>query len=100
MEKIKRFLKEIFKTKISENVYLKYINYSTNLIIRERYVNFEYILGDNLHNLKERICEKLNVEEEIIKFKILVKRYNYIFDYNPEKNVQFENYDLIILEAY
>jgi hypothetical protein len=100
MEKIKGFLTEIFKTKISEQIYLKYINYSTNLIVSERFVNFEYIIGDTLKIMKERICEKLNIDDEIIEYKILIKRYNKIFEYNAEKNMQFEKYDLIILEAY
>jgi hypothetical protein len=100
MEKIKNFLTELFKQKISNYVYLTYINYKTEQTKPDKYICFEYFVEDSREMIKNRIIEYLNIEEDVYDYKIFIKRRNYLMEYKSEGNLQLEMYDMIILESY
>ena len=100
MERIKNFLTEIFKKKISNYVYLTYINYKTEQTIPDKYICFEYFVEDSREMMKKRIVEYLNIEDDIFNYKIFVKRRNNLMEYKSEGSFQLEMYDMIILESY
>jgi hypothetical protein len=98
MEIIRRFIKKIFREKLSEYVYLSYIDFKSQ-IKKEKFVNFAYYREELRDIIKDRIKNILFIEENFDDYKIYVKRNNISEEYKDESPIILEKYDELILQA-